>query len=183
MMFETIFETVPGIVFLALLWLVLLLNIVSLPANWIIVGLTVLWRFLSPVPGNMGLGFFSMLIGAAVLGEVMEFMAQAWGAKKYGAGTGAMWAGLIGAFLGAFLGLPFLLGLGALIGALAGAWLGSYLLEKARGRSELEAARAAKGSLVGRFLGIVIKCALGAIMIGLVHHALRSAPSSTLITL
>lgn len=177
------FETIPGIVFLVLLWLVLLLNVVSLPANWIIVGLTVLWHFLSPVPGDMGLGFFGALLGVAILGEVIEFLAQAWGAKKYGAGTGAMWAGLIGAFVGAFLGLPFLLGLGALIGALAGAWLGSYLLEKARGRSEIEAARAAKGALVGRFLGIVIKCALGAIMIGLVHHALWSTPSSTPITL
>ena len=149
-----------------------MLNLVSLPANWVVLGLVLAWRFLNPSPGDMGTSFFAIMAGLAILGEVIEFLAQAWGAKKYGSSTGGMWAGLAGALIGAFAGLPFLLGLGALIGALAGAWLGSYALERVRGRSEAEAARAAKGSLVGRFLGIVIKCAIGAIMIGLVYHAI-----------
>ncbi len=165
-------EAVLGIAFPVLLGLVLLLNVVSLPANWIIVGLVVLWRLINPAPGDMGAGFFTLLIGAAAAGELAEFLVQAWGAKKYGATTGGMWAGIAGALIGAFVGLPFLLGLGALIGALCGAWLGSYLLERLRGRPRTEALRAAKGALLGRFLGLVIKCAIGAFMIGLVYRAL-----------
>ncbi len=174
-------EAVLGIAFLVLLGLVLLLNVVSLPANWIIAALVIMWKLINPAPGDMGAGFFTLLIGAAAAGEVIEFLAQAWGAKKYGATTGGMWAGVAGALVGAFLGLPFLLGLGALLGALCGAWLGSYLLERLRGRPQTEALRAAKGALLGRFLGLVIKCALGAFMIGLVYRALWADAASAVL--
>lgn len=159
-------------VFLLLLCSVLLLNLLSLPANWLMVGLVLMWRFLNPSPGQMDTIFFVTLVGAAVFGEVVEFVAQAWGAKRYGSTTGGMWAGIIGAIAGALLGVSFLFGLGALIGALIGAWLGCYALERLRGRSEADASRAAKGALVGRFLGLVIKCGIGVFLVWLVYNAI-----------
>jgi len=165
-------STTLAVGFLFLLGFVLLLNLFSLPANWIFVGLAILWRFLNPNPGEMPLVFFLMLIGLALLGELVEYIAQCWGAKKYGSTTGGMFAGLVCAFIGALVGLPFLFGFGALIGAFLGAWGGCYALERFRGRSDAEASRAARGALVGRFFGIIIKCAIGVFMLGMVYHAI-----------
>ncbi len=158
--------------FLFFLAFVLLLNLFSLPANWIFIALVALWRVVTPTPDGMDTLFFVFLVGLAVLGEVIEYIAQGWGAKKYGSSTGGMFAGLVGAFIGAFAGLPFFFGFGSLIGALAGAWLACYAVERMRGQEPSLALRAAWGTLMGRFLGIAIKCAIGALMFGLVFHAM-----------
>ena len=150
---EVLFPTI----FLVLLGFVLLLNVITLPANWIMLGLIGLWRFAYPSPGDMGVFFFAMLVGLALFGEVIEYIAQGWGSKKYGSSTSGMWAG-------------------AFIGALVGAWIGCYLMERYKGRNDYEARQAAKGALVGRFLGIVVKCGIGAVMLGLTCHAIFQVP-------
>ena len=104
---EVLFPTI----FLVLLGFVLLLNVITLPANWIMLGLIGLWRFAYPSPGDMGVFFFAMLVGLALFGEVIEYIAQGWGSKKYGSSTSGMWAGLFGALVGALAGLPLLFGL------------------------------------------------------------------------
>ncbi|MDR1686120.1 MAG: DUF456 domain-containing protein [Desulfovibrio sp.] len=160
----------PGVL-LTLMGAVLLLNLLTLPANWIMIFLVFIWRVLNPQPGAMDMIYFVSLIGLAVVGEVVEFFAQAWGTKKYGSTNTGMIGGIIGAIAGAILCAPFFLGLGALGGALAGAWCGCYLFEILRGRSAGEAAQAAKGALFGRFCGIFIKCGIGAAMLVLTYHA------------
>ena len=169
-------EFILPIFFLSILALVLLLNLLTLPANWILVALVFLWRFANPNPGAMDLFYFLSVIGLAVLGEVIEFVAQAWGTKKYGSSNSGMFGGIIGAIAGAILCAPFLFGLGALFGALLGAFGGCYLVERLRGRTAAEAWQAAKGAMVGRFLGIVIKCGIGVMMLVLTYHAIWPAP-------
>lgn len=164
-------EVLFPVIFLVWLGVVLLLNLITLPANWIMLGFVCLWKFLYPDPGSMGAVFFAMLIGLAVFGELVEFLAQGWGSKKYGSSSSGMWAGLLGALVGALVGLPFLFGLGGFIGALIGAWGGCYLMERYKGRSDVDARCAAKGALVGRFLGIVVKCGIGAVMLALTCKA------------
>lgn len=159
-------------IFLLILSLTLLLNIITLPANWIMLGFICIWKFIGPTTSNMNSFFFVLLFGLVILGELIEYITQSWGSKKYGSSTSGMWAGLFGALVGAILGLPFLLGLGALMGALFGAWLGCYLMELANGRNREEASRAAKGALIGRLLGIIIKCAIGIIILLMTYHAL-----------
>ncbi len=159
-------------IFLLILSVILLLNILTLPANWIMLGLISLWKFVGPNTSDMNMFFFIMLFGLAILGEIIEYVAQSWGSKKYGSSTSGMWIGLLGAFIGAILGLPFLFGLGAFIGALAGAWIGCYFMEILNGRSREEASRAAKGALIGRLLGIIIKCGIGIIILVMTYHAL-----------
>lgn len=164
--------------FLGFLGVILLLNILTLPANWIMLALILVWRFATPYGAGMSIGFFILLAGLAAFGEVVEYLTQIWGSKKYGSSTSGMWAGVLGALVGALVGLPFLFGLGALVGALVGAWGGSYLMERfMNDRTAEEARRAAKGALMGRFLGIVVKCGIGAVMIGLTYHALFDAAS------
>ena len=158
--------------FLALLLLVLLLNLFTLPANWIMIGLIMAWALINPQPGKTDFVYFSAIVGLSVFGEIVEFVAQAWGAKRYGSTTTGMFAGLLGAIVGAILGLPFLFGLGALFGALLGAWGFCYVAERLRGRSAEEAWKAAKGALYGRFFGIALKCGIGAVIVMLTYRAI-----------
>lgn len=160
----------PG-TFLLILALVLLLNLLTLPANWIMVILVFVWRFGNPNPGTMDWLYLGSIVGLALLGELVEFVAQAWGTKRYGSTNSGMFGGIVGAIVGAILCAPFLFGLGALFGALLGAWGGCYLVERLRGRNAAEAWQAAKGAMVGRFLGIVIKCGIGVMMLVLTYHA------------
>ena len=165
-------EYILPVAFLFLLGCVLLLNLLTLPANWIMVILVLVWRFANPHPGAMDVMYLVSVVGLAVLGEVIEFVAQAWGTKRYGSTNTGMFGGIVGAIAGAILCAPFLFGLGALFGALLGAWAGCYLFERLRGRSAEQAWEAAKGAMVGRFLGIAIKCGIGVMMIVLTYHAI-----------
>ncbi len=155
------------VVFLVALGICVLLNLVTLPGNWAMVALVVAWTLL--VPGNsLGPLFFVLFIGLAVAGELVEFGAQIWGARKYGSSRVSTWAGIIGAIVGAVFGAPFMFGVGAVFGALFGAWAGCFLAEVLiRRQPSAVAFRAAQGAFVGRFLGMVVKFGLGMAMLAL----------------
>ncbi len=166
-----IFEYILPSAFLLVLLLVLLLNLLTLPANWVMIALSAMWYFLHPngdgghgIINGMNLNYFITIIGLAIFGELIEYVTQAWGAKKYGSTTSGMFAGIIGAIIGAIFGMPFFLGFGALLGALAGGFIGCYVMEKINGKEDGEAFKAAKGALFGRFLGVIIKCGIGVVI-------------------
>ena len=153
--------------FLLALGVCVLLNLVTLPGNWAMVALVTAWALL--VTGNsLNTLFFIMFIGLAVAGEIVEFGAQIWGAKKYGSSKISTWAGILGAIIGAVFGAPFMFGVGAVFGALFGAWAGCFLAELLiRRQPSAVAFRAAQGAFVGRFLGMVVKFGLGMAMLAL----------------
>lgn len=158
--------------FIILMGIVLLLNFFSLPANWMLIALAAVWKYMSTAADQMHFGFFALLVGLAVTGELLEFGLQALKAKKYGSSNSGLFAGVVGSIVGAILCAPFLFGLGALLGALAGAWLGCYLMELIiRGGGHAKAMQAAMGALVGRFLGTVCKCAIGAVILTCIARA------------
>ena len=148
-----------GTAFLIVLLLVLLLNWIGLPANWLILALIFLASLVTDLP--LDATFWILAIGAALTGELLEWLILASQAKKAGASGAGTLAGMVGAFAGAIVGAPFLLGVGALIGALAGAFAGCLITELLRGEPMEQALIAAKGTLVGRFLGSVCKCGAG----------------------
>lgn len=159
--------------FLVVLAICAMLNLVMLPGNWLVVGLVALYAWLGPAAPEAGTLFFVALVGMAVVGEVIEFLSQIWGAKKYGSSSKATFAGMVGAIAGAMFFAPFLFGIGAIFGALAGAWAGSYAAERLLSRrSQAEAVAAANGALVGRFLGMVVKLGLGIAMVVLTASAI-----------
>lgn len=151
--------------FLSLLGLVLLLNIFGLPGNWVLLALVALWKYVYPDTAQMGALFFGLLAGLAVLGEILELALQVTKARKYGSSSSGAFAGMIGAVAGAIMLAPLFFGLGALMGALLGAWLGSFVMELLKGRPRGEAAKAAFGAMLGRFLGTVCKCGVGGAML------------------
>lgn len=135
------------------------LQIFSMPANWVALALIALWKYI--YPASMDWSFVIIMGVLAALAEALEFGLQAWGAGRYGASTRGNVGGIIGAIAGAIFGAPFFLGLGALLGALGGAYLGCLVAEMP-GRSRDEAFRAAKGAFVGKALGFTVKTAIGA---------------------
>ncbi len=153
--------------FLVLLGFILFLNIFGLPANWIILIFVGLWKYLYPDTASMTTLFFIMLIVLAIVGEVLEFVLQVVKAKKYGSSSSGTFAGVVGAIIGAIVLAPLFFGIGALIGALIGAYIGCFIMELAKGRSLKESREAAFGAMVGRFLGTVVKCGIGGVMLAL----------------
>ncbi|HIX40219.1 DUF456 domain-containing protein [uncultured Desulfovibrio sp.] len=156
-----------AVVFIIVLGCSVLLNVVGLPANWLILVLAVLWYFGVPQENSMGLWYWIGMCALAVAGEVMETGVQLLKAKRHGSSSAGTLAGMIGGIIGAIVLAPLFFGLGALIGALGGAWLGCLLMELLKGRSRQEAFNAAFGTLVGRFLGTICKCGVGAAMVAM----------------
>lgn len=152
--------------FLALLGLVLLLNVFGLPANWLLLGLVALWKWLHPA-ADMDLVFWAMLVGLALLGEALEMGLQIVNARRFGSSTSGTFAGMLGAFVGAICLAPLFFGLGALLGAMIGAWAGCFCLECLKGRPLAEALRAAMGAMMGRLVGTICKCGAGGAMLAL----------------
>ena len=170
--------------FLVVLAVCVLLNLITLPGNWTMVALVIVWEMFYP-GSSLGVTFFVLFIGLALVGEVVEFGAQIYGSKKYGSSKTSTAAGVIGAIAGALAGAPFMFGVGAIFGALFGAWAGCYLAERFIRRQTSELAfRAAQGAMVGKFFGMVIKFGIGMAMLWLTaSHIWPELPASNITTL
>jgi uncharacterized protein len=144
----------------------LLLHVFGLPANWLILLAMGVWQWIHPQLG-LDWGFFILLLGLCVLGELVEFAAQLWGGKRFGGSRRGAWAAVLGAIVGGVLGAPFLFGLGAVPGSLLGAFAASFLVEVGQGYAFPAAYRAAWGAMYNKILGMVAKVGLGAAMIAL----------------
>ncbi|HWR03944.1 MAG TPA: DUF456 domain-containing protein [Humidesulfovibrio sp.] len=149
-----------GLVLFALLWL----NLLSLPGNWLMLGVLALFVWLGP-EGRMTWTFVGCMGLLALVGEAIEFAAQLIGGKRGGASGAGNFGGIVGSIAGAVLGAPFGLGLGSIAGALFGAWVGCFAVERLRQESSHKAAQAAWGAFWGRGLGLVGKAAAGAAII------------------
>lgn len=89
---------------------------------------------------------------------VVDFVAGALGASRYGASQRAIWGALIGAIVGLFFGL-----VGVLLGPFAGAVIG----ELSGNRTLRDAGRAGFGATLGLVLGAAAKLALAFSMVGI----------------
>lgn len=88
---------------------------------------------------------------------VLDYVAPALGAKKYGASRRGLWGSAIGMIIGIFFIPPWGMIVGAFIGALVG--------ELASGKSSRKAFRAGWGILLGNVLGIGLKLAFTAVVL------------------
>lgn len=150
--------------FIFLLAAVQFLHVLGLPANWLLLGLVAVWKWLHPAM-DAGWWFFGLLAGLALAGEVVEQAVQVIGGKRYGSSGKGLIGAFIGGFVGAIMGAPVLFGLGAIPGALLGAYAGGLIFELMHERPLAEAHRSAMGNMYGRILGSVLKLALGITML------------------
>ncbi len=136
----------------------------SLPGNWLMI-ITVIFFALWQK------GIFSVytIIAAVVLafiGEALEFLAGAGGAKAAGGGKRAMAAAIIGAIIGAILG-TFLIPIpifGTLIGSALGAAIAALIVERKAGKEMRDSLKIATGAGLGRFAGLGAKIIIGFII-------------------
>lgn len=140
------------------------LHVFGLPANWLIIAILWVWDLLSP-DASIPVRTYALFIGAAVLGECVEFGLQILGARKYGASSAGNWGAIGGAIAGAILGAPFFLGLGALAGAVIGAYFGCLGVELLNHRPAHEARQAAMGAMLGKVLGMAVKIGIGVVLL------------------
>lgn len=146
---------------LNLVWL--MLNIVSLPGNWLMLASAGVLAWLywpTEIFSKWTLIFVFVL---ALAGEVIDFFAGMVGAKWAGAGKGAGLAAIVGGIVGALAGtamIPVPV-LGSLMGAVIGAGLGAAIVELQSGRKAGSILRSGVGSGLGQLLGKVAKLLLG----------------------
>jgi uncharacterized protein YqgC (DUF456 family) len=154
-----------------------LTTLVALPGNWLIAGFAALFAWLVLPEAGRGVTWrtVAVLIGLAVLGEVVEFVAGAAGAAKQGASKRGVALAMIGAVVGSILGIAVgapipILGsfVMALLGGAAGAFFGAYVGEAWKGRPHDARIAAGRGAFSGRIWGTVGKLAVGVVMLVIV---------------
>jgi uncharacterized protein len=94
-------------------------------------------------------GYLIALAALAGVAFLIDNIAAAWGARKFGGSSAAAWGALVGGLVGLFLG-P----LGFLVGPILGAILAEMLISK---QEPLEAMRSGVGTLLGMLGGIGAK--------------------------
>ncbi len=135
--------------------------VLQLPGTWMLLLATGVGQLLTE---RIGWWVVGGLAAAAVLGEVLEFVASARGTSKAGGSRRATMFALVGGVIGAVVGTMVVPVAGTLIGACVLAGAGSYLGDRWAGRSHEQATEAGKGAAIGRLWGTVAKVAIAVIM-------------------
>ena len=158
--------------FLAIIFVVIgsgctVVVLIGLPGTWVMIalafGLCAIQRLWAPSGSEWMVPWWVFVISIviAIIGEVLEFMAGALGAKKGGASKQGMLGALIGGFAGTIIGtfvIPIPI-VGSLIGAILGCGIGAVIGElKATPDAQLkDTLKPAAGAVVGRILGALAK--------------------------
>ncbi len=151
-----------------------LISVLGMPGNWLMVLAVVVYVLLVPEESPAAIGWpVAIAVGLlAAAGELLEFLAGAFGvAKAGGSKRGAVLAllgSMVGGIAGMFIGVPIpIVGpivaaiLFAGLGALAGAVIG----EQWHGHGLDKSWQIGKAAFWGRLLGTLAKTAVGAVMI------------------
>lgn len=145
------------------LWFGILFN---LPGTWLMVLFAAILEWWQP--GQFMFSWTTLLVaaGLALLGEVLELVLGAAGARQAGGSKRAATLAIVGSFIGGIVGtaLPVPI-VGTLIGACLGAFVGSLLGDLWAGRPLFQSLEAGQGAAVGRFWGTVAKLAVGAVIV------------------
>lgn len=172
------------------LWVILLigatvvgwaLTLVGLPGNWLMVLGAAGYVWLGPSAGVMQVTWATVVALAvlATVGELAEFFAGMWGAKRAGGSRRAAIFALIGALLGAIaggiVGVPIpVVGppIAAVMGGALGALVGAGLAERSRGENTAKSWQVGQAAFWGRLLGTGIKSIIATVMAAVIAVAL-----------
>lgn len=150
------------------------LNLVGLPGNWLVIGAAAAYAWFVPAESRLDVGLWTLLglTAVALLGEGVEFLAGAMGAKKAGGSRRSAVLALLGSMAGGLFGLTVGLPIpivgsiaAALVFAGLGALGGAVLGEQWKGRPLDHSLRVGESAFWGRILGTFGKTAMGALMI------------------
>ena len=145
-------------------WLVTVLF--TVPGNWLMLGTTYLFAWWQADRGVFSMPLLVFVTVLALIGEIIEFVAGAGGAKKAGAGWLAAGAAIFGAMFGAVFGtvfIPFPI-FGTVLGGCFGAGLATWIVERATGKQHNESVRSGVGAGTGVLIGILSKFGIGCVI-------------------
>ena len=122
--------------------------------------------------GRLGWTVVAVILGLALLGELLEFPASAMGAVKGGGSKRgaalALGGSVVGGMVGLAVGVPIPL-VGSLVAAVLfgglGALLGAMVGETWKGRDLDQSWRVGKSAFWGRLLGTLAKTMVGSVMV------------------
>lgn len=158
------FDVALSILALLVALCAVLLNIVSLPGNWLILA-TAIGMCLAHGGHQPHWGVLPLMLLVLLAAEVIEFLSGMIGARKFGASKTAAWAALAGAMLGGIVGFPpvtaLMLGIDHLVAAVLGAFVAAWIVELIKRKPLKDASLAALGAALGRGTGIITKIAAG----------------------
>ena len=140
------------------------LNFFILPGNWLMIITVILFAVWQK--GVFSVYTIIAAIVLAIIGEIIEFIAGAGGAKAAGGGKKAMFAAIGGAIIGAIIGtviIPIPI-FGTLLGAAIGAGGAALIVEKRSGKELNQSLKTATGAGVGQLLGTGAKFIVGVII-------------------
>lgn len=135
----------------------------GLPGLWVMVLGVAAYAWLTDFRSTSALTI-ALVIGLALLGEIVENWLGFRFAKQYGGSSRSAWGALAGGIAGAIVGVPVPL-IGSVIGAFVGSFAGAALFEYSYSRRAGIAMRAGWGSVVGRAAAAAVKMALGLVII------------------
>ncbi len=156
----------------ALLILCLFLVPLGLPGNFVIIALALFGAWITEF-AHYGWISIGVMLGAAIVGEILEAILGSLVAGRYGATRYGMLGAFAGGIIGAILGTMVLPIIGTFIGSLAGTALGAPLLEWSRGANREDGVRAGFGAFLGRGLATAVKLAIGISMVTFILRALH----------
>ena len=143
----------------------LALDLVGLFGNWIILAALIAVWILSGFE-HFGPWSLALFTGMACLGEAVEAVAAALGAKKFGAEKGAILAAVAGCLAGSILGTPLFPIVGTLAGGCLGAFVGAvayqYIVKEKQAHDALWTGL---GAALGRVMGVFAKLLIGLAML------------------
>jgi uncharacterized protein YqgC (DUF456 family) len=153
------------LVLAAVLLIGLLITILGLPGLWLMVGSVGLYALLPRTPPLLNVIW--VLLGTALVAEIVEFLSSSAGAKKAGGTKRGMVGGVVGALLGGIL-LSFLIPipvLGTIIGVCLGAFVGAAGVEMLIHGEVSRSIKVGAGAAAGRFIGVITKLGFGILIL------------------
>jgi len=142
----------------------LFLNILGLPGLWLMVASAAGYALLTNAQ-YMGWPTLVTLVVLGAVAELLEFVAGAAGSKAAGGRTRGMIGAIVGAiFGGLFLSIIPIPVISTILGACLGAFIGAAVMEL-WDRDFRHAISVGLGAARGRFMGILVKGAVGVVML------------------
>jgi uncharacterized protein len=152
-----------GIVLLSAAFLIgLALVALGLPGLWVMVLALLGYAWITGFH-SVSVTLIAVVVGLAVLGEIVEAWVGFRLARRYGGSTRAGWGALVGGLIGAVVGVPVPV-LGSVIGGFVGAFAGAALFEYSLARRADVAVGAGWGAVLGRAAAAAAKMALGVVI-------------------
>jgi len=147
-----------------------LLVYVGLGGNFVVLALALVYALVTGF-STISWTMLGILLGLAVIGEVIESILGVVYVARKGATRSGVFGVFFGGLAGAVLGSPLMPVVGTVLGSFVGAFLGAVGGEYFRSRNIEPSLRIGGHAFVGKMAAILVKHALGVAMVAIILRA------------